>query len=92
MSDTPTLWVCHGDDGGPKLHPCRRVIEAMNAKGIPFAKVVGGHGHRIPFLRKGSRDALKAATGDTKLPTLQLADGSVLKGSRPILRWVAEQS
>ena len=31
----------------------------------------------IPFLRKGSRDELKQATGDTMLPAMKLPDGSV---------------
>jgi hypothetical protein len=88
---TPTLWICHGDDGGPKVHPCRRVQEALRAKGIAYEKVIGGHGHPIPFLRKGSRDELQAATGDTKLPALVLDDGTVLKGSKAILAWVGRQ-
>jgi hypothetical protein len=29
MAETPTLFVCHGDDGGPRMHPCRRVQEAL---------------------------------------------------------------
>jgi glutathione S-transferase len=87
----PTLFVCHGDNGGPKVHPCRRVQEAMRAKGIDYEKVIGGHGNPIPFLRKGPRHELKAATGDTKLPTLKLPDGTVIKGGRAILRWIDEQ-
>jgi hypothetical protein len=31
MAETPTLYVCHGDDGGPRRHPCRRVQEALRA-------------------------------------------------------------
>jgi hypothetical protein len=27
--EAPTLFVCHGDDGGPRMHPCRRVQEAL---------------------------------------------------------------
>ena len=87
----PTLYVCHGDDGGPKIHPCRRVQEAMRAKGIEYDKVIAAHGSPIPFLRKGSRAELQAATGTTKLPTLKLPDGTVLSHSRPILGWVREQ-
>jgi glutathione S-transferase len=92
MDDKPTLYVCHGDDGGPRMHPCRRVQEAMRAKGLEYEKVIGGHGSPIPFLRKGSREELREATGTTKLPTLKLADGSVLAGSRAILAWVREQA
>jgi len=87
----PTLFVCHGDEGGPKVHPCRRVQEAMKAAGIEYEKVIAAHGSPLPFLRKGSRDELRAATGDTKLPTLKLPDGTVIKHSRAILQWVEEQ-
>ena len=90
-SEKPTLFVCHGDEGGPKLHPCRRVQEAMKAKGIEYDKVIAGHGSPIPFLRKGSRDSLRDATGQERLPALKLPDGTVLTHSKAILAWVAEQ-
>ena len=88
MSDKPTLYVCHGDDGGPRVHPCRRVQEAMREAGIAYEKVVAAHGSPIPFLRKGSREPLRQATGDTKLPALKLPDGTVLTHSKAILAWV----
>jgi glutathione S-transferase len=91
MAETPTLYVCHGDDGGPKVHPCRRVQEAMREANIDYEKVVAAHGSPIPFLRKGSRDELKAATGSKKLPALKLPDGTVLTHSKDILGWVEEQ-
>ena len=56
--DKPYLYVCSGDDGGPGVHPCRRVQEALRAKGIAYDKEVAAHGSPIPFLRKGSRDEL----------------------------------
>jgi glutathione S-transferase len=87
----PPLYVCHGDEGGPRVHPCRRVQEAMHAKGISYEKVIAAHGSPIPFLRKGSRDELKAATGDSKLPALKLPDGTVITHSRAILAWVDQQ-
>jgi glutathione S-transferase len=92
MPETPTLYVCHGDDGGPKIHPCRRVQEALRAAGIEYEKVVAAHGSPIPFLRKGSREELRSATGRTKLPALKLADGTVITPSGKILDWVREQS
>jgi glutathione S-transferase len=73
------------------MHPCRRVQEAMRGAGIEYDKVIAAHGSPLPFLRKGSREELRAATGDTKLPALKLPDGSVLTHSRAILRWVREQ-
>src|SRR4051794_20558002 len=91
MPDTPTLYVCHGDDGGPRVHPCRRVQEAMREKGIDYEKVIAAHGNPIPFLRKGSREELERATGSKKLPALKLANGTVLTNSKEILRWVSEQ-
>jgi hypothetical protein len=87
----PTLYVCHGDDEGPRIHPCRRVQEAFRAKGIQYDKVIAAHGSPVPFLRKGSREELRQATGDTKLPTLKLPDGTVIAHSRAILRWAAAQ-
>lgn len=92
MPQTPTLFVCHGDDGGPKMHPCRRVQEALREAGIDYQKVIAGHGSPVPFLRKGSRDELRAETGDTKLPALKLEDGTVLKNSRNILTWISSQN
>jgi hypothetical protein len=91
MAQALTLYVCHGDDGGPRRHPCRRVQEALRAAGIEYEKVIAAHGHPIPFLRKGSREELREATGDTKLPALKLPDGTVLAHSRPILAWISHQ-
>ena len=91
MAEPPTLFVCHGDDGGPRIHPCRRVQEALRPAGIDYEKVVAAHGSPIPFLRKGSRDELRNATGATKLPALKLPDGTVLAHSRAIFAWIAEQ-
>jgi glutathione S-transferase len=91
MPDNPTLFVCHGDEGGPRIHPCRRVQEALRAAGIEYEKVIAAHGSPIPFLRKGSREGLRDATGATKLPVLKLPDGTVLTHSRAILSWIGEQ-
>jgi glutathione S-transferase len=91
MPEKPTLFVCHGDDGGPRVHPCRRVQEGLREKGIEYDKVIAAHGSPLPFLRKGSRDDLEKATGSKKLPALKLPDGTVLTHSREILKWVEEQ-
>jgi glutathione S-transferase len=91
MPENPTLYVCHGDDGGPRVHPCRRVQEALRAAGVDYEKVIAAHGSPIPFLRKGSREELRQATGATKLPALKLPDGTVLTHSKAILSWVEEQ-
>lgn len=91
MPENPTLFVCHGDDGGPRIHPCRRAQEALRGAGIEYDKVVAAQGNPIPFLRKGSREELRDATGDTKLPALKLPDGTVITHSRAIVAWVDQQ-
>lgn len=91
MAEKPTLYVCHGDEGGPGMHPCRRVQEALHDAGVEYEKVIAAHGSPIPFLRKGSRDELQAATGTKKLPVMKLSDGTVLAPSRTILSWISEQ-
>jgi len=91
MAERPTLYVCHGDEKGAPMHPCARVQKAMKEADIEYDKVIGGHGNPIPFLRKGSRDELKAATGSDKLPTLKLADGTVITHAKDILGWVRQQ-
>jgi glutathione S-transferase len=92
MRQVPTSYVCHGDDGGPRMHPCRRVQEALRAAGIEYEKVIAAHGHPIPLLRKGSREELREATGDTKLPALKLPDGTVITHSHEILAWISRQN
>jgi glutathione S-transferase len=67
------------------------VQEALRAAGIEYEKVIAAHGHPIPFLRKGSREELRDATGDTKLPALKLAEGTVIAHSRAILAWISRQ-
>jgi glutathione S-transferase len=68
------------------------VQEALRAKDIDYDKVVAAHGSPLPWLRKGSRDDLRVATGQEKLPALKLADGTVITHSRAILSWVKKQT
>jgi glutathione S-transferase len=91
MPEQPTLYVCHGDEGGPRMHPCRRVQEALKAAGIEYEKVIAAHGSPWPWMRRDDRDELRAATGETKLPALKLPDGTVITHSRAILKWVRGQ-
>ena len=46
--------------------------------------------HPGPWSETG-RDELREATGDTKLPTLKLPDGTVLHHSRAILAWIPDR-
>ena len=66
--------------------------EALRAAGMEYEKVIAAQGHPIPFLRKGSREELRQATGDTKLPALKLPDGTIITHSRAILDWISRQS
>jgi glutathione S-transferase len=91
-AEDPTLYVCHGDEKGPAFHPCARVQKALLEAGIPYQKIIGGHGNPIPFLRKGSREELRQATGDTKLPALKLPDGRVMTHTKEILNWIKERA
>jgi glutathione S-transferase len=92
MAEKPQLFVCHGDDGGPRVHPCRRVQDALRTAGIEYEKVIAAHGSPFPFMRKGSRDELHDATGARKLPALKLPDGTVITHSRAILSWIGRQN
>jgi glutathione S-transferase len=92
MAETPTLFVCHGDEGGPRIHPCRRVQEALHEAGIEYDKVVAAHGSPFPFMRKGSREQLRTDTGDTKLPALKVSDGTVITPSKAIFAWIDQQA
>jgi glutathione S-transferase len=67
------------------------VQEALRAAGIEYDKVIAAHGSPIPFMRKGSREELREATGATKLPALKLPDGTVITHSRAILSWIDQQ-
>ena len=73
------------------MHPCGRVQKALREAGIEYDRVIAAHGSPIPFLRRGSREELRQATGDTKLPALKLPDGTVIKHSKAILEWASQQ-
>jgi hypothetical protein len=90
MNQLPTLFVCHGDDGGPPMHPCSRVQAALRRAGIAYDKVIAGHGSAFPWLR-GPRPALVEQTGTDHLPTMKLPDGTILIDPGPILAWIKKQ-
>jgi len=59
-----TLWA------KTKGHPCWRVQHALDEAGVPYEIV-----KETPLLR-GRRSAVIAGTGQSKLPAIQLEDGS----------------
>jgi hypothetical protein len=83
----PTLHVCSIDDGGPKLHPCRRAHEALDAAGIDHDKVVFAKNRPFGLGTRGTRPELKALSGQEKLPVLELADGTTVNGGGRIVAW-----
>jgi len=61
----------------------------MDLSGRSLSEI--GERNPIPFLRKDDREDLRQATGDTTLPALKLADGTVLRPSKEIMTWVKAQ-
>ena len=80
-AELPTLYVCHGDDKSPRMHPCGRVQAVMRAKGIAYDKVIAGRGSPFPFMRKGSREELQQAHGGC----------APLNAGEQRVRWIAQQ-
>jgi len=87
MPDKPTLHVCHIDDGGAKIHPCRRAAQALTAAGVDHDRSVFGKNIPMGLFSKGRRPALKSLSGQEKLPVLELPDGSTINGSGKIVAW-----
>jgi hypothetical protein len=87
VSEKLTLYVCHIDEGGLKLHSCRRASAALRDAGHDFEKVVWGKGIPLALLRKGRRPELKELSGQEALPVLKLADGTTVNGGSKIVAW-----
>jgi glutathione S-transferase len=84
------LYTCHIDDGGPPVHPCRRSHEALREAGHEYRTEVADRNRPFGLFTKGRRPELKEMSGQEKLPVLQLPDGSVVNGSRDIIKWARE--
>jgi glutathione S-transferase len=54
------------------LDPCWKVQRALDEQGIPYEVVKHGYG-------KGRRPAVEALSGQSKLPVIELPDGSVYR-------------
>jgi glutathione S-transferase len=82
-----TLHTCSLDDGGPKMHPCRKAHEALREAGIEYETNVFDKNRPMGLFTKGKRPELERMTGQEKLPVLQLDDGSFVTGSKGIVEW-----
>lgn len=84
---TPTLYVCHIDDGMPKFHPCGKARAALDEAGVGYERVVYGKGKPFGIGTKGSRPDLEAVSGQEKLPVLVVPGGEVVAGSKAVVAW-----
>jgi glutathione S-transferase len=87
MPSRPTLHVCSFDRGGPGLHACRRADDALRDAGIDHERAVFDTNRPFGLFTSGARPALKALSGQEKLPVLELPDGSTVNGSSAIIAW-----
>jgi glutathione S-transferase len=87
--DKPVLYVCSFDDGGLPMHACKVAADALRDAGVDFDKVVYDRNRPFGLFTGGKRPKLKAASGQEKLPTLQLPDGTWVNGSGAIKDWAA---
>lgn len=82
------LYVCFSKSG-PKNHPCKKAAEALNEAGYtPEIEKVGGIGFLPKLFRntKGRREVEKL-TGNHRVPTLVLDDGTVVDSTKSIIEW-----
>ena len=87
MPEKLTLHVCHFNDRGTPLHPCKRAHKALRAAGHDYETVIAAHGRFFGLFTKGRRPDLKALSGQEKLPVLELTDGATVSGSARIVAW-----
>jgi Glutathione S-transferase, N-terminal domain len=80
------LYVCYGTFGPAERHACARAYKALEAAGHEpqVVKTYGCYGTDRLF--KG-RHEVKRLTGNYKVPTLVLDDGTVIDDSRKIVAW-----
>ena len=79
------LYVCYGTFGA-KGHPCGKAYAALTDAGHDpeVERVYGSLGTDRFF---AGRRKVKELTGNSKVPTLVLDDGSVVDGSERIIEW-----
>ena len=88
---TPTLYVCHIDEGMPLFHPCAKAHKALDKAGVAHDKIVYGQGKPFGRGTEGTRPDIKELTGQEKLPVLVLPGGESVVGGKPIVNWAKAQ-
>jgi Glutathione S-transferase, N-terminal domain len=82
------LYVCYGTFGAGR-HPCGSAHEALVEAGHnPEVVRAGGCFRTDPLFPR--RREVKRLTGNYKVPTLVLDDGTVVDDSKRIIAWAAE--
>ena len=82
------LFVCYGTFGPADRHPCAKAHRALRAAGHDPEVVRTSGCYGTDRLFKGRRE-VRHMTGNTKVPTLVLEDGTVVDGSGTIAAWAA---
>ena len=81
-----TLYVCWGTFRTKKGHPCGEVHQSLTDAGHdPDVVKTGGCYRTDPFF-PGRRE-VKRLTGNYKVPTLVLDNGTIIDGSQNIIEW-----
>ncbi len=80
------LHVCYGTFGPAEKHACKRAHRALADAGHEVRVVRTGGCYRTDPLWPGRR-AIKRLTGNYKVPTLFLDDGTIVDGSDDIVAW-----
>jgi hypothetical protein len=84
-----TLYVCYGTFGPAERHACAKAQKALDRAGYAprVVRTFGCYGTDRLF--PGRRE-VKLLTGNLKVPTLVLDDGSVVDGSDAIRAWAQQ--
>ena len=85
------LHVCYGTFGTPERHPCKKAHDALTRAGYAPQVVRTGGCYRTDPLWKARR-RIKRLTGNYKVPTLFLHDGTIVDGTANIVVWAEANS
>jgi hypothetical protein len=82
------LYVCYATFGPAAHHPCAKAHKALEAAGHrpTVIRTYGCYGSDRFF---AGRRKIKELTGNYKVPTLILDDGTIVGGSNEIAVWAA---
>ncbi len=80
------LHVCYGTFGTAERHPCKKAHEGLILAGHQPKLVRTGGCYRTDALWSGRR-RIKRLTGNYKVPTLFLDDGTIIDGTENIVAW-----